>query len=97
MQQKTNSEQEEQSNGQSSTEEATKETYLNETIQGGPLRIVGSTTQGFCITFGKYRISQMRKTEDEAKGDLIYNYWEIIVNLIAVIQGMTQELKDQMK
>lgn len=97
MSQLTDLKLEEQSNGQPSTEKETKEIYLNEIIQGGPLRVVGNTSQGYCIVFGKYRISAIRETEEEARGELLYNNWNIIINLIGAILGDIETGKDEKK
>lgn len=97
MSQQTTLKQEEQSNGQHSTEEKAKEIYLNEIIQGGPLRVVGNNDQGYCIVFGKYRVSAIRETEDEARGELVYNNWNVIINLIGAITGEIETTRDKLK
>lgn len=98
MQQQTESKQEEQLNGQSSTEENSKDTYLNLEIEGAkPLRLVGSDEMGYCIVFGKYRITEIKPTPNEALEQPRTNLWEMIINLIGAITGQTQELKDRMK
>lgn len=82
----TNSKQEEQSTGQNFTKGASKLTYLNNEIAGyKPLKLVGNEEQGYCITFGKFRISEIHKTEEHALAELNQEPWLITINLIAAI------------
>lgn len=97
MSQQTESKLEEPSNGQPSTENETKELYLNEIIEGGPLRVVGNNDQGYCIVFGKYRVSNILPTAWEARDELYQNKWNIIVNLIAAITGEIETARDKIK
>lgn len=98
MEKQTETKQEEQSNGQYSTEKTIKEEYLNiEIVDAKPLRLVGSNEVGYCIVFGKYRITDIKQTPDEALKEAETNKWTMIINLIAAVSGKTEELKDKMK
>lgn len=91
---------EKQEPGQSTTNvnEVDREDYLNEVIEeAAPLRIVGSTSKGYCIIFGKYRMTEIRKTEQEARADIENEKWTIIINLIAAMTGKTDEALDKFK
>lgn len=82
----TYSEQEEQSPGQNSTKDQNKVTYLNKEIEGAkPFKLVGNEEQGYCITFGKFRVSEIHKTAEHALAELKQEPWLITINLIAAI------------
>lgn len=82
----TNSEQGEQSTGQNSTKEQNKVTYLNKEIKGAkPFKLVGNEEQGYCVTFGKFRVSEIHDTAERAIAELKQEPWLITINLIAAI------------
>lgn len=94
----TNSEQREQSNGGNSTKEQNKVTYSNEEIEGAkPFKLVGNEEQGYCITFGKFRVSEIYTTRAEALAELKYEPWTITINLIAAIFQQLHEVGQDIK
>jgi len=75
-------------NTQSNTEETlNKNSHLttNEPIEETPFRLVGNTETGYAITMGKYRLTKWTKTKEEALNKLETESWNIIANMIVVI------------
>lgn len=98
MSNSTNSGQEESYNGQNYTPSHDKVTYLNEGIEWAkPFKLVGNEEQGYCVTFGKYRISEIHRTGAEALEELKNEPWMITINLIAVVMEQIARQADRMK
>lgn len=73
-----------------------KETYSevikNEPIDGTPFNIVGNIEQGFCVTLGRYKVTESVQWDDrneqtlqELGTKLLEDHkWNIILNCIAI-------------
>lgn len=72
-----------------------KEKFLTATkIENTPFRTVGNKDQGYCLTLGMYRITETKKTAEEAEKELSERPWIILLNVIDVchqIDKMTEE------
>lgn len=97
MQHSTKSEQEEQSNGQSTTPETPKLEYFNEEIRGAaPLRVIGNEEAGYTICFGKYRVAEVKESKIEAEEQIYEEPWKITINLIAsVLENLIDKRIDE--
>lgn len=60
-----------------------------EEVDGTPFHIAGNEEQGYAVTFGKYRLSELRKTQEEALSELIDQHWNITARLAGVIAEHT--------
>lgn len=72
-----------------------KEKFLTATkIENTPFRTVGNEDQGYCLTLGMFRITETKKTPEEAEQILSEQPWNILLNVIDVcrqIDKMTEE------
>lgn len=68
------------------------EAITNQKLEGSPFNIMGNSEHGFCITLGKYKVTESEEWDDrnettlQEKGEhMLEKYkWEIILNCIAV-------------
>lgn len=73
-----------------------KSNYLttNRPIPNTPFRIVGNTEQGYALTLGEYRMTPMHTTEIEAIDYLNTNQWEVIANMIIILNDKIKKLEN---
>lgn len=66
-----------------------QEIVTNEAIAGTPFRMAGNPKQGYAITMGKYRLTDLYETEVEAMktigGKNQEGEWNVIANMIALM------------
>lgn len=55
-----------------------------EKILNTPFECIGNEEQGYCISFGKYKLTHVKPTVDEAIDDLEKDHWNITLNLLAI-------------
>lgn len=71
--------------------ENSSEILKREPIEGTPFTVTGNDEQGFAISFGKYRLGEIRETPQEAEADLIDEMWNIAARMAGVICDITLE------
>lgn len=66
-------------------EKESKETYLQITrdkIEGTPFILVGSKKDGYCLTIGKHRLTQMVKTKKEVIKTMKAKDWNLLTSIM---------------
>lgn len=95
-------EQEQQYNTSENVEEIFKErsdlTITNEQLENTPFRIVGNKQQGYCLTLGKYKVTDTVETEEKAIAILDEKAWIVMANMIVLMYlEMKKEEEDEKK
>lgn len=62
-----------------------------EEVDGTPFHITGTKEMGYAVTFGKYRLSELREKKEDALQELIDQHWNITARLAGVIAEITQQ------
>lgn len=65
--------------------EASKETYLQierERIEGTPFLMVGSKQDGWCLTLGKHRLTNMLKSKKEVIKQMKAKDWNLLTSIM---------------
>lgn len=57
-----------------------------ENIEGTPFQIIGNDEHGYFIAFGKYKLIPNEPTVIKARLQLQYQHWNIVLNLITILQ-----------
>ena len=60
-----------------------------ETIEGTPFRLIGSDENGFAIAYGRYRVTDIKPTTDEALQELVNQQWNILARMAGIIADLT--------
>lgn len=63
-------------------------------IEGTPFTVVGNEERGYFIAIGKFRISEVKPTREEAECLLSTDRWNVIVNLIVTLAGEMDNFND---
>lgn len=77
--------------GISNKENSNYELVSTEAIEGTPFHVVGEEEKGYFISLGRYRVSEVQKTKDEALEELYKNMWYIIMNVIITTVDILKE------
>lgn len=64
-------------------------TYRN-AVNGTPFYIVGDDKSGYAVTWGHYRLGQLRESPENAEEDIYNDMWHIITNLIIAVSHFAQ-------
>lgn len=84
----TQSKQERNQNKQKSGSEQKIE---REQIENTPIYVIGNEEQGYCLTISNYRITTTKETKEEAIKTLETNKWDIICNIIIILQEIREK------
>lgn len=58
-------------------------------VVGTPFHVIGNEEKGYFLSIGKYRLTENRKTKDDALAEMNSNMWNIMMNLCIIIyEGM---------
>lgn len=74
---------------------SSEELIEREQLEGTPFEVIGNHTQGYFISIGKFRITEIKKTRKELIEHLEKEKWTIICNMIATMIAIDAELKKQ--
>lgn len=78
--------------GRNSRENSGNEEILERIpIDKTPLHIMGNEKTGYAISFGKYRLGELRESKEVAELDLIEEFWNIAARMCGVIADITIE------
>lgn len=81
-------------------DQTNRENYsmTNEPIKGTPFRLIGNNTQGYSLAVGKYKLTEPKETREDALRILTKVDWDIIANMIVIINKTYNEIeKDENK
>ncbi|AXH73565.1 MAG: hypothetical protein [Microviridae sp.] len=65
---------------------------ITEQIKGTPFTMIGREGK-YCLTVGMNRVTETFETEEEALNQLTTQFWNILTNLIIIVQKNYEELK----
>lgn len=70
-----------------------EELIHRETIDNTPYEIIGNKDNGYIIALGKYKLTEPRKTIEEAKEQLEIEKWNIIIRTIITINNEMKKME----
>lgn len=72
------------------------QTVTNEPITNTPFRIIGFEREGWAIVIGQKRLTEWKKTKEEALEELNDNKWNVLgAFIIAMIQAKEEMKKEE--
>lgn len=63
-----------------------------EKIEGTPFYIIGNKEEGYFLSFGKHRITELMKTPDDVIQHVEDNHWDITLKVILAVVGEKEQI-----